>query len=299
MRRPHTPASGILTFQLQSYKTEIQGPLIDYKFTTFSLLQRLNPANNTNFAVVYHISQHYNLTLIKATDSMKSSSVISAGLIALAIVISGFCLKAGIDNIAFRDREVTVRGLAEREVEANLVTWPITYSLAGNNLQTIYDQVSGNNEKIVKFLTSNGISADEISVNPPDTYDATSNRYRSDSFNYNYSINCTVTVTTTKVAKVRELLNRQSELLKEGIAFSNSYINYQFTGLNSIKPEMIAEATKNARAAADQFAADSESRVGKIKTASQGQFSIDDSDSSTPFIKKVRVVSTIVYYLED
>ena len=231
---------------------------------------------------------------------MKSnSSIISALIVAVGIVILGFCLKAGIDNIAFRDREVTVRGLAEREVPADLVTWPISYSLAGNSLPTLYDQVSANNATIVKFLTSNGISPDEISVNPPDSYDATSNRYRSDSFSYNYSINCTVTVTTKKVAKVRELLNRQSELLKEGIAFSNSYINYQFTGLNKIKPEMIAEATKNARAAADQFAADSESRVGKIKTASQGQFSIEDSDSSTPFIKKVRVVSTIIYYLED
>ncbi|MDE6089551.1 MAG: SIMPL domain-containing protein [Duncaniella sp.] len=227
------------------------------------------------------------------------SSVISAGLIAVGMVILGFVLKAGIDNIAFRDREVTVRGLAEREVPADLVTWPITYSLAGNDLQILYNNVSSNNAVIVKFLTSNGISEDEISVNPPDTYDATSNRYRSDSFAYNYSINCTVTVTTKKVQKVRELLNRQSELLKEGIAFSNSYINYQFTGLNAIKPEMIAEATKNARAAADQFAADSDSRVGKIKTASQGQFSIEDSDSSTPFIKKVRVVSTIIYYLED
>ena len=136
-------------------------------------------------------------------------------------------------------------------------------------------------------------------MNPPDSYDAASNRYGSDSFRYNYSINCTVTVTTSKVKKVRELLNRQAELLKQGIAYSNSYINYQYTGLNSIKPEMIAEATKNARAAASQFAADSESHLGKIKTASQGQFSIDDSDSSTPFIKKVRVVSTIVYYLED
>ena len=220
-------------------------------------------------------------------------------LIALGIIILGLCIKAGIDNIAYRDRIVTVRGLAEREVKADLVTWPITYSLAGNNLQNIYDQVSKNNDIIVKFLTSNGIKPDEISVNPPDTYDASSNRYRSDSFNFNYSINCTVTVTTRQVDKVRELLNRQSELLKEGVAFSNSYINYQFTGLNSVKPEMIAEATRNARAAADQFAADSESRVGKIKTASQGQFSIDDSDSSTPYIKKVRVVSTIVYYLED
>lgn len=227
------------------------------------------------------------------------NKLMPALLIALGIVILGLCIKSGIDNIAYRDRIVTVRGLAEREVKADLVTWPITYSLAGNNLQNIYDQVSKNNDIIVKFLTSNGIKPDEISVNPPDTYDASSNRYRSDSFNFNYSINCTVTVTTRQVDKVRELLNRQSELLKEGVAFSNSYINYQFTGLNSVKPEMIAEATRNARAAADQFAADSESRVGKIKTASQGQFSIDDSDSSTPYIKKVRVVSTIVYYLED
>ncbi len=132
---------------------------------------------------------------------MKSNSVISAGLIAVGLVIVGILLKAGIDNIAFRDREVTVRGLAEREVPADLVTWPITYSLAGNDLQTIYNKVSTNNDIIVKFLTSNGISQDEISVNPPDTYDATSNRYRSDSFSYNYSINCTVTVTTKKSAE--------------------------------------------------------------------------------------------------
>lgn len=229
----------------------------------------------------------------------KFQGFIPSLLVAVAIVILGISLKAGIDNIAYRDREVTVRGLAEREVQADLVTWPISYSLAGNDLQSIYDNVSRNNDIIVKFLTSNGISADEISVNPPDTYDATSNRYSSDSFKFKYAINCTVTVTTKKVDKVRELLNRQSELLKQGIAFSNSYINYQFTGLNSIKPEMIAQATKAAREAAVQFAADSESRVGKIKTASQGQFSISDSDSSTPYIKKIRVVSTIVYYLED
>ena len=230
---------------------------------------------------------------------MNLSKIIAPALISVAVVILGFTLKAGIDNIAYRDREVTVRGLAEREVKADLVTWPITYSLAGNDLMTIYQKVNTNNEIIVKFLTSNGIPREEISINPPDTYDRASNRYGSDSFNYNYAISCTVTVTTKQVDKVRELLGRQSDLLKEGIPFSNSYINYQFTGLNSIKPEMIAEATKNARAAAQQFAADSESRVGKIKTASQGQFSIDDSDSSTPFIKKVRVVSTIVYYLED
>lgn len=227
------------------------------------------------------------------------SKIVPALLISVGIIILGFAIKAGIDNVAYRDREVTVRGLAEREVEANLVTWPISYNLAGNDLTTLYNSVSTNNAKIIKFLTSNGIEDSEISINPPSAYNAEANRYAYDKFQYKYQISCEITVNTTKVGKVRELLNRQTELLKEGVAYSNSFINYQFTGLNDIKPAMIAEATKNARAAANQFAADSESHVGKIKTASQGQFSIEDRDASTPYIKKVRVVSTIIYYLED
>jgi len=229
----------------------------------------------------------------------KYLKLVSAVILSTGIVILGFCIKGGIDNMAMNDRQVSVRGLSEREVAADLVIWPITYSVAGDNLQVLYDKVSNYNGTIIKFLTSNGIKDDEISVNPPSTYDATSNRYRSDAFNYKYAINCTVTVKSKQVDCVRKLLSRQSELLKEGIAFSNSYISYQFTGLNDIKPEMIAEATKNARIAANRFAADSESHLGKIKTASQGQFSIEDADDSTPYIKKVRVVSTIVYYLED
>lgn len=220
-------------------------------------------------------------------------------LIALSIVILGLCLKSGIDNFTFRDREVTVRGLAERQVMANEVTWPITFNIAGDDLTTIYDNVSRTDSIIVRFLTSSGITRDEISVAPPSTYNAAANQYGSSTFKYKYSLESTVTVTTKKVDKVRELLGRQAELLKEGVAFSNSYINYRYTDLNAIKPAMIEEATKNARIAADKFAADSHSKVGKIKTASQGQFTIDDSDSSTPWLKNVRVVSTIVYYIED
>ena len=220
-------------------------------------------------------------------------------LIALSIVILGLCLKSGIDNFTFRDREVTVRGLAERQVMANEVTWPITFNIAGDDLTTIYDNVSRTDSIIVRFLTSSGITRDEISVAPPSTYNAAANQYGSGTFKYKYSLESTVTVTTKKVDKVRELLGRQAELLKEGVAFSNSYINYRYTDLNAIKPAMIEEATKNARLAADKFAADSHSKVGKIKTASQGQFTIDDSDSSTPWLKNVRVVSTIVYYIED
>ncbi len=218
---------------------------------------------------------------------MKSSTPTPLGkfipslLIALSIVILGLCLKSGIDNFTFRDREVTVRGLAERQVMANEVTWPITFNIAGDDLTTIYDNVSRTDSIIVRFLTSSGITRDEISVAPPSTYNAAANQYGSSTFKYKYSLESTVTVTTKKVDKVRELLGRQAELLKEGVAFSNSYINYRYTDLNAIKPAMIEEATKNARLAADKFAADSHSKVGKIKTASQGQFSIDDSDSST------------------
>lgn len=95
------------------------------------------------------------------------------------------------------------------------------------------------------------------------------------------------------------MVDKQGVLLARGIPFSGTYVNYTFNGLNKIKPEMIAEATKNAREAAAQFAKDSESTLGKIKTANQGQFSIDDLDSGKPYMKNVRVVSTVVYYLED
>lgn len=230
---------------------------------------------------------------------MNKSTVIGAAVLAVSICVLGLCIKAGIDNFAFRDRVVTVRGLAERTVEADYVTWPMNYAVAGDDLSRLYNEMQTNNDIVVKFLTDNGIERDEISVNPPDLYNAAGNVYGGDRARYQYNLNVTITVATNKVAKVRELITRQSELLKKGVAVSNNYINYQFTGLNSVKPEMIAEATKNARVAADQFASDSSSKVGKIKTATQGQFSISDADSSTPQLKNVRVVSTIVYYLED
>ena len=112
-----------------------------------------------------------------------------------------------------------------------------------------------------------------------------------------------VVVTSEQVEKVNKLMNKQTELMSQGIAIVAGDYNYQtlyeFTGLNEIKPDMVADATKNARKAAQKFAQDSKSKLGKIKSASQGQFSIDDRDQYTPYIKNVRVVSTIEYYLKD
>ena len=112
-----------------------------------------------------------------------------------------------------------------------------------------------------------------------------------------------ITVASSKVDLVRRLINEQSELLKQGIAITGGdymyRVKYEYSDLNSIKPQMIEEATKNARTAAQKFASDSDSKLGKIKRASQGQFSISDRDEFTPYIKKVRVVTTMDYFLED
>ena len=112
-----------------------------------------------------------------------------------------------------------------------------------------------------------------------------------------------IVVTSSKVDQVRKLIDRQTDLMKEGVAVvAENYqyqTTYEYTDLNAVKPEMIAEATRNAREAADKFAADSQSRLGKIKTARQGQFTIEDRDQYTPYIKNIRVVTSIDYYLED
>ncbi len=230
-------------------------------------------------------------------------NVLAALIIAIGIVVLGLSLKSGIDNFAYNDRHVTVRGLAEREVKANKVTWPIVYKQVGNDLQALWSNINSTNETIVKFLTDNGVSRDEILVNAPQVIDLQADRYSSNDIRFRYNVTSIITVTSSEVDKINALINRQAELLKVGIAITagdwDNKVTYDFTDLNAIKPDMIAEATKNAREAAEKFAADSDSNIGKIRSASQGQFSIEDRDQYTPYIKKIRVVSTIVYYLED
>ena len=234
----------------------------------------------------------------------KSTVLLSSAFIAVALIILGFALKAGIDNFSDRDRDVTVRGLCERQVMANKVTWPLVTKEMGNDLPTIYDRIQATNDKILQFLKSNGISADEISVNSPDVTDRIADRYSDDNnISSRYSVTNVIVVTSSKVDLVRKLIDKQADLLRDGIAvIAGNYqypTTYEYTELNSVKPEMIADATAKAREAADKFAQDSHSKLGKIKTASQGQFSINDRDQFTPYIKNIRVVTTLEYYLED
>lgn len=224
-------------------------------------------------------------------------------LIALGLLAIGLGIRSGFRSISSAQRTVSVRGLSEREVKADKVTWPIAYQIQGNDLPALYDQTNATNAKILDFLHKSGITDAEISINAPEAYDREANNYGSDKYTYRYNITEVIVITSSQVDKVDELIRRQGELLKEGIALSsNDYSNqveYEFTGLNDIKPQMIAEATKNAREAAQKFADDSESKLGKIQTAYQGQFSINNRDQYTPSIKSVRVVTTLTYFLED
>jgi hypothetical protein len=226
-----------------------------------------------------------------------------AAIIAAGIVLMGICLYGGLSQLAHREREVSVRGLAEREVAADHVTWPLVYKTTGNDLQVIYADVQNANTKISQFLRKNGIRAEEISESAPQIIDMHADRYNTQRTADRYNVTSVITVATSQVNQARELMRRLGELLKEGIAISagdyETRVQYEFLGLNKIKPEMIEEATRNAREVAEKFAADSGSELGKIKNASQGLFSINDRDQYTPHIKKVRVVTSVNYYLEN
>lgn len=229
--------------------------------------------------------------------------LVPALLIALGLLAIGLGIRSGFRSMSSAQRTVSVRGLSEREVKADKVTWPIVYQIQGNILPDLYDQTSTTNDKILAFLHNAGITDSEISINAPEAYDRASNNYSDNNYKFRYNISEVIVVTSSQVDKVDELIRQQGQLLKEGIVLSaNDYnypIQYEFTGLNDIKPQMIAEATKNAREAAQKFADDSESKLGKIQTANQGQFSIENRDQFTPSIKNVRVVTTLTYFLED
>lgn len=231
-------------------------------------------------------------------------SILALGvLLCGGLIILGIEIRYGMTHLKDSHRTVTVRGLCEREVNANKVTWPIVNKEVGNDLPSIYNKVENTNRMIVQFLKDNGIESSEISINPPAVIDLQADRYSYNQNPYRYNVTNVVVVTSSKVDKVNELIKRQTELLKEGIAVVAGDYQYQtiyeYTDLNSIKPEMIAEATRNARDAAVKFAEDSGSKVGRIQTATQGQFSIEDRDQYTPYIKKIRVVSSIIYYLGE
>ena len=221
------------------------------------------------------------------------------GLIAFGTIVSN-----GIMKVKALERTVSVKGLSEREVPADVAIWPIKFNEVNNDLNELFSSIQKKNGLVESFLKESGFKEDEISVSVPAIVDRQAQGY-SDAAKiaFRYSASSSITVYSSNVEAVREIMNKAVELGKKGIAIVGqdyeAKTEFLFTRLNDIKPAMIEEATRNAREVAEKFAKDSNSKLGKIKRASQGQFTISDRDSNTPYIKKVRVVSTLEYYLSD
>jgi hypothetical protein len=234
---------------------------------------------------------------------MKQKEIIAAALIAVAICVLGWCIKAGIDDFANKDRKVNVKGLAEQEVEADKVTWPIVTKEVGNDLPELYHRVGTKQQQIKAFLLKSGVKADELTENAPQVADLNAREYDNTNHNYRYIVTSVITVTSQQVKQVRGIIARQGDLLKDGIAIVDggyeNPIKYEYVSFKEMKPKMMQEAIENAEKTAQQFAENSHSQIDKIVSADQGQFSIDDRDSNTPWIKKVRVVTTVTYSLKD
>lgn len=232
-----------------------------------------------------------------------NTGIKQALVLAFGIIVLGFCVKSGLEGLAGKDRKVVVKGLAEKEVEADKVTWPIVSKEIGNDLPELYQKINATTSTIRQFLMANSVKASEINVNAPVVLDLNAERYADNKNPYRYNITSVITVTSNNVKLIRSIIARQGELLEKGIAIVDggydNPVKYEYVAFRKMKPKMMQEAIENAEQTAAQFAKNSKSKIDKIMNADQGQFSIEDRDSNTPYIKKVRVVTTVTYSLKD
>jgi len=231
------------------------------------------------------------------------SALILGVCIFLGLAFLGYFLGSSLIKFKEYERTVTVKGLSEKEYPADVALWPIHFSSANNDLAELYASLEEYTNEIIGFLNDNGFEKQEITVSPPNIVDKLSQGYEKSKIEFRYTATQTITVYSKKIKDVKAAMNQLAALGKKGIVFTGyGYQNsteYLFTRLNDIKPVMVEEATTEAREVAEKFAKDSNSKLGKIKRARQGQFSINNRDKNNPHIKKIRVVSTVEYYLSD
>jgi uncharacterized protein len=188
---------------------------------------------------------------------------------------------------------VEVKGLSERIVKADVAIWSLNFEVKSNDIDSLYAEITRNTNTIKNFLLQKGFEESEINVAPVNIYQDT---YREALFRYNANIQ--MSVYTKKVDAVRTASKDTLLLVKQGVTLNGNSIEFQFSDINSIKPEMLAEAIKNARASAGQFAKEAGSGLGKVTRGNQGVFDITDKDPGSPEFKKIRVVSTLRFLLE-
>ena len=236
----------------------------------------------------------------KFIESINKVWLASAGLLTIGLIAGGYLLGNGLLRAKMADRSVTVRGLAERDVTADLATWTIAYSAQSTDLQSAQADIDNDTTAITSFFKELGFKADALQPTG-----ANVNQYSNNGIPQ-YTIRQRLSLRTLDIDKAQAAVARQFDLVRRGVVLEDgSGMSYTFTKLEDIKPEMVAEATKDARKSAEQFAEDSGTDVGGIKSATQGYFSIDSRDgdaggygvTDTPY-KKVRVVTTVNFYLD-
>ncbi|HWT13909.1 MAG TPA: SIMPL domain-containing protein [Allosphingosinicella sp.] len=242
--------------------------------------------------------------MAEASTGSRNITLIAAIILALGIVVGGYLLGDGVRRARMADRAVTVRGLAERNVTADLATWTMTFTEQGNQLAAVQAEIDRDARTVGNFFRAAGFPAEAVN----DAGGSVSQYFDSNRGENNVTITRRVQLRTTDVMRARRTYARQFDLIRGGVAVQEgSGMQYVFTRLNAIKPEMIAAATQDARRGAERFATDSGTAVGGIRSATQGYFSIGPRDGDdveegsggrdSPF-QKVRVVTTIEFYLD-
>lgn len=235
-----------------------------------------------------------------ATPTRAVAVITASVVLAIGFAAAGWFAAGGLERLRAADRYVTVKGSAEATVDADLVVWPLPHTVGGNDLATVQRELDANTAIIRDFFVEAGFEPEEIVVSPPRLEDRWAWAYGDSRPPERFRYATTVSLRTDNVAQALEVVRRSGELVSRGVMIGEgSAPDFDYTRLNDIKPGLIAEATAAARDSAEQFAQDSGSQLGGIRSANQGVVTISDRDQSSPHVKRVRVVSTVEYFLRD
>ena len=240
----------------------------------------------------------------------RSTSIPGALVLGIGIAVAGWFVGDGFVKGRAADRFVTVKGVAERDVQADVALWPLRFVATNDDLGQAQATIKQSHQNILAFLEKHGIDPAVAEIQRLEVNDLLANPYRSGSTQSRYIITETLMVRTEDTGTIEKASQAVGDLVDAGVVLSStggpaSGPTFLFTGLNELKPEMIAEATAEARRAAERFAEDSGSKIGTIRRANQGVFVILARDRAPGIMegsqlqKTVRVVSTIEYYLKD
>lgn len=229
----------------------------------------------------------------------RQTQMISAIILAVGIALSGFFVGEGFMERSNFNRYVSVKGLAETSVKSDQAIWQITVGYSANDLNTLYTGINKAQDAAKEFWLNQGFQESEIDLQSASIND--NQIYNINSSGPRYTASANLLLITSNVDGVKQASQQLNTLVKKNVVLSNSQITYNFTALNQIKPQMLDQATTNAAVAAEAFAKNSHSELGGIRNASQGQFTISDDNSNgiSSMMKKIRVVTTIEYFLKD